>query len=180
MKALIITTDGFEDSEFSYPYYRLQEAGYEVDIAAPEASEITGKHGYVFEADFALDEFEPSWWADEYDLLVIPGGSAPENLRTEAPIAADIVWAFDEADQPIAAICHGAQLLISADVLEGREVTGYWSLQVDIENAGATYLDEEVVWDDNFITSRVPADLPAFMRTVFEFMEDWQAQPAAA
>lgn len=180
MKAVIITTDGFEDSEFSYPFYRLQEAGYEVDVAAPEADKITGKHGYVFEADFALDEFEPQWWVDEYDLMVIPGGNAPETLRTEAPVAADIVRAFDDADLPIASICHGPQLLISADILEGRELTGYWSLEVDIENAGASYLDETVVWDDNLITSRVPDDLPAFMSTVFECMEDRQKQPAPA
>lgn len=180
MKALLITTDGYEDSEFSYPFYRLQEAGYEVDVAAPEAGEVMGKHGYVFEADFSIDEHEPDWWAAEYDLLVIPGGKAPENLRTEAPAAAAVVRAFDDADRPIAAICHGAQLLISADILEGRKLTGYWSLEVDIENAGGSYVDEAVVWDDNLITSRVPGDLPAFMRTVFEFLEDWQKQPAAA
>ncbi|MDY6765112.1 MAG: DJ-1/PfpI/YhbO family deglycase/protease, partial [Halobacteria archaeon] len=148
MTGLIITTDGFEDSEFSYPFYRLQEEGFEVDVVTPEGREVEGKHGYTFEADFGFDEYEPSEWADEYDFLVIPGGRAPERLRLEAPVASDIVEAFDEVGKPIASICHGAQLLISAGILEGREVTGYWSLEVDIENAGATFFDEEVVVDD--------------------------------
>jgi protease I len=171
MKGLIVTTDGFEDSEFSYPFYRLREAGFDVDVATPDGEPVEGKHGYEFDADFAIDAHDAEWWTDEYDLLVVPGGYAPERLRTEAPEAADIVSAFDDADRPIAAICHGAQLLISADVLEGREVTGYWTLEVDIENAGATFIDEAVVVDGNLVTSRVPEDLPAFMAELFEVLE---------
>lgn len=168
MNGLIIATDGFEDSEFSYPFYRLREAGVDVDVATPEGESISGKHDYEFEADYALHEYEPAEWAEQYDLLVIPGGRSPEYLRQEAPIAAEIVWAFDEADQPVASICHGAQLLISADILEGRTITGYWTLEVDIENAGAEFVDKEVVVDGNLVTSRVPDDLPAFMGTLFE------------
>ncbi|MFB6253131.1 MAG: type 1 glutamine amidotransferase domain-containing protein [Halobacteriaceae archaeon] len=171
MKSLIITTDGFEDSEFSYPYYRLQEEGYTVDVVTPEGKTVEGKHGYTFDADYSVDEFSATTWADKYDHLVIPGGNAPERLRTEEPKAADIVAAFDTADQPISAICHGAQLLISADILTGRDITGYWTLEVDIENAGATYHDEEVVVDDNLVTSRVPRDLPRFMKETFELIE---------
>lgn len=159
MTSLIITTDGFEDSELTYPYYRLQEADVEVDIATPDAESVTGKIGEEMDADLAVSDADP----EEYDHLVLPGGHAPENLRLEAPEAADIVAAFDEAGEPISSICHGAQLLISADVLDGRDATGYQSLAVDIENAGATFRDEAVVVDDNLVTSRGPQDLPAFM-----------------
>ncbi|MFB6102449.1 MAG: DJ-1/PfpI family protein, partial [Haloplanus sp.] len=132
---------------------------------------IDGKHGYTFEADWAIDEHDADWWADEYDLLVIPGGGSPESLRTEAPEAADIVSAFDDRGKPIAAICHGAQLLISAAVLDGRQATGYWPLEVDIENAGAEFVDDSVVVDDNLVTSRVPDDLPAFMSETLSVVE---------
>lgn len=163
MEALIVTTDGFEDSEFSYPFYRLREAGVDVDVATPDGESVTGKHDYEFDADAAIDDRRPADWADSYDLLVVPGGYAPEQLRTEAPEAADVVAAFVDADRPVASICHGIQLLISADVLNGAEVTGYETLEVDVENAGATFHDEEVVVDEPFVTSRVPDDLPAFM-----------------
>ncbi|MFB6304818.1 MAG: type 1 glutamine amidotransferase domain-containing protein [Haloferacaceae archaeon] len=170
MKGLIVTTDGFEDSEFSYPFYRLEEAGFEVDVATPGAEPVEGKHGYEFEADAGVEDHDPEWWAEKYDLLVVPGGGAPESLRTEAPEAADVVAAFDEAGKPIASICHGAQLLISAGIVEDREVTGYWPLEVDIENAGAEYVDEPAVVDDNLVTARYPADLPAFMQATFEVL----------
>ena len=162
MRAIVLATDGVADSELNYPYYRLQEEDVSVDVATPDGDAIEGEHGYEFEADHAIDDHEPEWWADEFDLVVVPGGYSPENLRLEAPEAAEIVAAFDEAGQPIASICHGAQLLISADVLEGREVTGYWSLEEDVENAGAEFVDEAVVVDENLVTSRVPDDLPAF------------------
>lgn len=86
-------------------------------------------------------------------------------------MAAEIVAVFDAADVPVAGICHAAQLLISADILEGRELTGYWSLEVDIENAGGRYLDEPVVVDDNLVTSRVPDDLPTFMEETFDLLK---------
>lgn len=177
MQALILATNGFEDSELSYPYYRLQEDGATVHLLAPHAGTIEGKHGYEFDVDWTVDERAPEEWAEQFDMLVIPGGSSPEALRLEAPVSADIVAAFDEIDKPIAAICHGAQLLISADILEDRELTGYWSLEVDIENAGATYLDDEAVVDENLVTARVPDDLPSFMRAVFEVVETATVTP---
>ncbi|MFC6904958.1 type 1 glutamine amidotransferase domain-containing protein [Halalkalicoccus tibetensis] len=173
MDALIVTTDGFEDSELTYPYYRLQEAGIGVELATPDGESVTGKIGEEMDADLAISEASE----DEYDLLVVPGGNAPEDLRIEAEEAVTLVEEFDESGKPIAAVCHGAQLLISADVLEGREATGFWAIQVDIENAGATFVDEECVVDENLITARYPADLPAWLSTVLEQVE---AQPAAA
>jgi protease I len=181
MKGLVLVTDGFEDSEFSYPFYRLRESGWDVDVATPDGDSVTGEHGYEFDGDVAIDEDSPSWFAEEYDLLVVPGGDSPEALRTEAPAAADVVAAFDDRDRPIATICHGAQLLISAGILAGRRATGYWSLEVDVENAGAEYVDEPVVVDENLVTSRVPDDLPAFMDATLRLVEaDPEAEPAAA
>lgn len=175
MDALVLTADGFEDSEFSYPYYRLQEAGWDVDVMTPGGESVEGKHGYVFEADRRFESADPSALADEYDLLVLPGGGGPETLRTEAPVAADIVAAFDDRDAPIASICHGVQLMISADILEGREVTGYWPLEVDVENAGATYVDDAAVVDDNIVSARYPGDLPAWLSAVLEVVESPRA-----
>lgn len=173
MKGLILATDGFEDSEFNYPYYRLREVGFDVDVATPSGESIEGKYGYEIDADFRIEEYEPGRWADEYDLLVVPGGRSPERLRTAAPESAEIVAAFDEADQPIAAICHGAQLLISAGIVEGRELTGYWPLEIDVENAGGRFLDEPAVRHDNLVTARVPDDLPAFMAETFDLLAEW-------
>ncbi|MFB6081659.1 MAG: type 1 glutamine amidotransferase domain-containing protein [Halanaeroarchaeum sp.] len=177
MKGLVLATDGFEDSEFNYPFYRLQEAGWNVDVATPDGETIEGKHGYEFEADHAIDDKVPGQWAEEYDLLVLPGGGSPEALRTAAPVAADVVAEFDDREKVIAAICHGAQLLISADVLEGRRATAYWPLEVDVENAGAEYVDQSAVVDDNLVTARHPGDLPAFMGAVLELV-DQRAVPA--
>lgn len=173
MKALLPTTDGFEDSELTYPYYRLQEAGVDAHIATPDGEAVEGKIGEEMDADLAIDDAD----ADEYDLLVIAGGHAPEDLRLEAPEVADIVTEFDDEGKPIAAVCHGAQVLISAGILEGRDVTGFWSIEVDIENAGATFHDEEVVVDDNLVTARYPADLPAWASALFERLEE---EPVAA
>ncbi|WP_122089642.1 type 1 glutamine amidotransferase domain-containing protein [Halalkalicoccus subterraneus] len=173
MDALIVTTDGFEDSELIYPYYRLQEAGIGMEIATPDGESVTGKIGEEMDADLSIADASES----DYDLLVVPGGNAPEDLRIEAEESIDLVREFDESGKPIASVCHGAQLLISADILEDREATGFWAIQVDIENAGATFVDEECVVDDNLITARYPADLPAWLSTVLDRVE---AQPAAA
>ncbi|MFB6114525.1 MAG: type 1 glutamine amidotransferase domain-containing protein [Halodesulfurarchaeum sp.] len=175
MQALILTTDGFEDSEFSYPFYRLQEADWDVDVMTPGGKTVEGKHGYEFEADLAFEDADPDSVASEYDVLVLPGGGAPESLRTDAPTAADIVSAFDDRDKLIAAICHGVQLMISADVIEGREVTGYWPLEVDVENAGATYVDDAAVVDDNFVSARHPGDLPDWLSALFDVVESLYA-----
>ncbi len=164
MKALVVSTDDFEDSELIYPYYRLQEENIGVDIASPEMKDIEGKHGYQFESDKEIEKVE----VKDYDLLVIPGGYSPENLRTESPETINIINEFNSLDKPIASICHGIQLLISAKILDGKEATGYWPLEIDIQNAGAEFIDEEVVVDDNIITSRCPNDLPSFMDKVLE------------
>ncbi len=159
MKALILVADGVEDSEFFYPYYRLREEDITVDVASPDGEKIVGKHGYEFEPNLSFSEVN----ASAYDLLVLPGGKGPERVRLE-PAAVDITkWMF-EADKTVAAICHGAQVLISADVLHGRRATCWKAIRDDIKAAGAEYLDQEVVVDGILVTSRSPDDLPAFCR----------------
>ncbi|XVH30380.1 type 1 glutamine amidotransferase domain-containing protein [Haloferacaceae archaeon DSL9] len=175
MRALVITGQEFEDTELAYPVYRLREANVETIIATPGGDDVAGKHGIEFEADADVGDFEPTVAADDFDLLVVPGGRAPESIRQRAPVAADIIAAFDDAEKPIASICHGAQLLISAEIVDGRELTAYQALAVDVENAGGTFVDEEVVVDGNLVTSRVPDDLPALMRETFGLLDEIEA-----
>lgn len=168
-KALILTADGFEDSELLYPYYRLQEAGYDVDIAAPKAGEVTGKRGYTVKANLGLDDVLPHA-SRGYKLLVVPGGKAPAALRelSKAPL---IARDFAGSGVIIAAICHGPQVLIAAGLLRGKHATCYESVAEELKAAGVFYQDAEVVVDGTFITSRKPADLPAFMREVMAKLE---------
>ncbi len=165
MQVLFLTTDGFEDTELLCPYYRLREAGYQVDIAAPEWGEITGKHGYKVHANLAVSEVSP----DPYKLLFIPGGKAPSDLRL-IPEVLDLVRAFHQQAKPIAAICHGPQVLLSAGILKGRRATCYHKIARELQANGVNYLDTEVVIDGNLITSREPADLPALMKTILTIL----------
>ena len=166
MKALILAADDFEDSELLVPLYRLLEEGDEVAIAAPETGDITGKHGYTVEADLDFGDVD----AGDYDMLVLPGGKAPETVRLDDS-AVRVTREMMEAGKPVASICHGAQVLISADVLEGREATCWMAIRDDVRAAGAEYRDAEVVVDDNLITSRFPGDLPAFCREMMRARE---------
>ena len=165
MKALIISADNFEDSELLVPYYRLQEAGVEVTIASLNRGAITGKHGYEVSVDKTLDEVNP----EDYAILVLPGGKAPAALRKE-PKSLEIARSFFTHVKPVAAICHGPQILISAGLLKGRGATCYQSVADELKEAGALYEDREVVVDGNLVTSRQPADLPAFMRETMKLL----------
>lgn len=166
MKALMLAADGFEDSELLVPMYRLLEVGDEVDIAAPATGEFTGKHGYTAEANMDFGDLRP----DDYALLVLPGGKAPETVRLDDS-AVRVTREMMDAGKPVASICHGAQVLISADVLEGRKATCWQGIRDDLRAAGADYRDKEVVVDDNLITSRFPGDLPAFCRELMRARE---------
>ncbi len=166
MKALIISADHFEDSELLYPFYRLQEEGLQVDIASIARGKINGKHGYEIVVDKALRDVDPK----AYDLLVLPGGKAPAKLRKE-PAAVAIAQDFMRSNKPVAAICHGPQILITAGVLEGRRATCYHSVAEELQESGALYEDTEVVVDGKLVTSRQPADLPAFMREIVRLLE---------
>jgi len=165
MKALIVSADNFEDSELLVPYYRLQEAGVAVTVASLNRGAITGKHGYEVTVDMTLDEVNP----DDYAILVLPGGKAPAELRKE-PKALEITRSFFTHVKPVAAICHGPQILISAGLLKGRRATCYLSVADELKEAGALYEDREVMIDGNLVTSRQPADLPAFMRETMKLL----------
>lgn len=165
MKALILSADNFEDSELLVPLYRLQEAGYSVDVAARTRGSITGKHGYVVTAGKSFVEIDPA----AYAVLVLPGGKAPAAIRDEPTVQA-IVRAFFAAGKPVGAICHGPQTLISAGLLKGRRATCYGSVAAELQAAGALYEDREVVVDGMLVTSRQPGDLPAFMRELMRLL----------
>ena len=165
MKALIISADNFEDSELLVPYYRLKEAGIEVTVASLSRGAITGKHGYEVAADKSLGEIT----TDNYAILILPGGKAPEALRKE-PKALEIARSFFTQNKPVAAICHGPQILISAGLLKGRRATCYMSVANEMKESGVLYEDREVVVDGNLVTSRQPGDLPAFMRETMKLL----------
>jgi protease I len=170
MKVLMISADQFEDTELLFPLYRLREEGITVDIASPRAGAITGKHGYEATVDKTLDAVN----ADDYDLLVLPGGKAPAVVRKEQK-AIEIAKAFFRKNKLVAAICHGPQTLISAGLLAGRRATCYKTVAPELKDAGALYEDSEVVVDGNLVTSRQPSDLPAFMRETMKLLKKSQA-----
>ncbi len=167
-KVLLVVDEGFEDLELYYPKLRLIEAGHTVHVATPDGEPRTGKHGYSATADLAITDADPN----VYDALVVPGGSrSPEQLRVNGQ-AIRLVQGFEAAGKTIASICHGPWLLASAGVLSGKRATSYFMIRDDVRNAGAEYVDEEVVESGNLITSRTPVDLPAFMRTLLARLGD--------
>ncbi|MGQ4892318.1 MAG: type 1 glutamine amidotransferase domain-containing protein [Candidatus Njordarchaeia archaeon] len=157
-KILILTGEGFEDLELFYPMHRLMEEGFEVHVASNKKS-LTGKHGYTINVDLLIEDVNP----DEYDALVLPGGKGPERIRIFDK-SVEIVKHFFDKGKPVAAICHGPQLLISANVLKGRRLTSYIGIRDDVKVAGGLWEDKEVVVDGNLVTSRHPGDLYAWMR----------------
>ena len=165
MKALMISADNFEDMELFVPYYRLKEEGIQVDIASMKKGKIRGKHGYEIEANKTLKEIDP----EEYDILILPGGKAPEEVRKDRS-AVGIAGYFFRENKPVSAICHGPQTLITAGVLKGRHATCYKSVAPEMKESGALYEDKEVVVDGNLVTSRQPSDLPAFMRETMKMI----------
>jgi len=166
MKALMISADNFEDTELLVPYYRLKEEGIQVDIVSINKGKIKGKHGYEVGVDKTLKEVKP----EEYDILVLPGGKAPEAVRKEKK-ALEIARHFFEKNKPVSAICHGPQTLISAGLLNGRHATCYESVAPEMKESGALYEDKEVVVDNNLVTSRQPSDLPAFLKETMKLLK---------
>jgi len=164
----ILATDGFEQSELIEPKRALEEAGATVHVIAPKGGTIRGwdetDWGAEVAVDLALGQARP----ETYDGLVLPGGQInPDKLRLE-PEAVAFVRAFFEAGKPVGAICHGPWLLVEADVARGRRVTSYPSIRTDLKNAGAEWVDQEVVVDQGLVTSRKPDDLPAFNAKLIE------------
>ncbi|SCX93385.1 protease I [Paenibacillus polysaccharolyticus] len=164
-KVAFLLANEFEDSEMKVPYDEVKKAGHEVHIIGLKAGEtLQGKGGKAsYTTDKAISEVN----ASDYDAVVIPGGSSPENLRTDANIL-KFVTEINAANKPIAAICHGPQILASAGLLKGRTITSYPPLKDDMVNAGADFKDHEAVVDGNYITSRTPEDEPAFVRELMK------------
>jgi protease I len=165
-KALILTADKFEDIELFFIVFRLLEDGWQVDVAAPHKRNIAGENGYGLMPRKDFDEVAP----DEYGLLVVPGGApdgAPAVVRGSER-ARDIVRAFFDAGKPVASICHGPGVLVSAGLARGRRLTSFWKdgLPQEIRDAGGHWEDKDVVVDGNLVTARCPTDLPVFMREV--------------
>ena len=167
-KIAILTEDGFEKIELTSPKDALEAVGAEVHIVSPKSDEVRSKEGddwtETFPVDVVLDEAK----ADSYDGLLIPGGVInPDKLRTNKD-AIRFVQSFFEAGKPVAAICHGPQVLIDAEVVEGRKMTSVGAIKKDLINAGAKWEDSKVVTDQGLVTSRTPDDLPAFNKKIVE------------
>ncbi|TQF05282.1 DJ-1/PfpI family protein [Kitasatospora acidiphila] len=179
VKVLLVTGDAAESLEVLYPYQRLLEEGYQVDIAAPSRKKLqfvvhdfvegfdtyTEKPGYTWPADLAFAEVDPT----EYAALVIPGGRAPEYLRND-PEVRRITKHFFEADKPVAQICHGPQITAAAEVLAGRTTAAYPALEPDVRAAGATYRDGEAVVDGMLVSARAWPDHPAWLGAFIEIL----------
>ena len=179
-KVAILATDGFEQVELTEPKKALEQQGAATEVLAPKSGEIRGwkfkEWGDSVKVDKMLDHAKPG----DYDALVLPGGVInPDHLRANEK-AVQFVKQFAESGKPVAAICHGPWTLVEAGVVKGRTLTSWPSIKTDLKNAGANWVDKEVVLDGNFITSRKPDDIPAFSRKVIEEIADGKHLKAAS
>jgi len=171
---LIVTANKTEDLEFFYPYYRFIEAGFKVDVATPDGGEFAAKHGLGLKQTRKLSEVKSA----DYQMLYIPGGKAPAELK-ENKAAIEITQQFMKEGKPIAAICHGPQLLAAAGVIKGRRIAAWPEVENELKEAGAQFANEETVADGPFITARWPADLPAHMKRTLQALNSGQQRAAA-
>lgn len=175
-RVLIIATDGFEQSELIETRKLLQAAGIKTVVASPKAGEIKGWNhgnwGQSVPVDADIDDVE----AEDFDALMLPGGQMNPDVLRMNERAVQLVEDFDDAGKPIAAICHAPWLLIEADIVDSRTVTGWPSIRTDLENAGADVVDEEVAIDGNLITSRNPDDIPAFAQALIDALEEQEEE----
>jgi protease I len=166
-RVAFILDEMFEDSEFQVPYDRVREAGHQAEVVGLERGKrVTGKKGAEVMIERGVGEVR----ADEFDALVIPGGYSPDKIRTDAGMVA-LTRDLYQANKPVAAICHAGWMLAEADIVRGKTVTSFKSIKTDLENAGATWVDREVVEEGNLITSRTPDDLPAFTETLLRHLK---------
>ncbi len=162
----IITGDKVEDTEFFYPYYRLTEEGFTVDVITIEGGKFEGKHGLGLQDSYSIDEVR----ADNYALLYLPGGKAPSELQENENVL-NFVKAFAQSGKPIAAICHGPQVLISAGLVQGKQMACWPEISEELEEAGGKFVDEALVEDGQFITARMPGDLHRHLYGVLQFLK---------
>jgi len=171
-KIAILATNGFEESELASPKKAIEEQGWTAHIVSPESGSIKSWDDKDWGKDFSVDVALDSASESDYDALVLPGGVInPDTLRVNDK-ALSFIRSFFEAKKPVAAICHGPWLLINSDVVKGRKVTSYNSIKQDLVNAGANWVDEEVVVDQGLVTSRNPDDLPAFNKKLIEEIKE--------
>lgn len=159
MKIAFLVGNLFQDEEFIYTYYRLKEAGYQVMVATKNKEEVTGKTGHRVKGDIGFDDLKQ----ESFDAAYVPGGFSPDYVRRDKNVLQFVRQIF-EAGKPIGFFCHGPWVAVSAGILKGKKATSVSAIKDDVINAGAKWVDEEVVVDGNLITSRKPSDLPAFMR----------------
>ncbi len=179
-KVAILVADGFEQVEMTKPREALNEAGAETKIVSPSSGKIQGMNhadkGDKFDVDIELKNAHP----EEFDALMIPGGLMnPDELRSTEE-ALDFTRHFFETGKPVAAICHGPWVLIDAGVVRGRTVTSWPAIKTDLRNAGANWVDKEVVVDNGLVTSRKPDDIPAFNKKMIEEFGEGKHKPAKA
>lgn len=178
-KIAILATDGFEQVELTEPKKALEQAGAQTVVIAPKSGEIKGwnrtEWGQAVKVDRTLDQARPG----EFDALLLPGGVMnPDHLRME-PKAVNFVREFGQSGKPVAAICHGPWLLVETGLVKEKTITSWPSLKTDVKNAGGNWVDQEVVADGQFVTSRKPDDIPAFNRTLIEKLREDSAGRAA-
>ncbi len=173
----MITGDDVEDLEFFYPYYRLTEAGYDVDVITRKGGDFKGKHGIGLKQSRSIEDVNP----ENYVLLYLPGGKAPAELRKDEKVLS-FVSRFAGSGRPIAALCHGPQILFAIDgLVKGRRIAAWPKIRDEAEEAGATFVDEALVEDGQFITGRMPGDLHRHLYGVLDILErGQQAQGQAA
>ena len=176
-KVAILATDGFEEVELTRPRQALDDAGAQTFLVSPAEGTVKGWNHDHWSLELPVDVKLSNANPDEFDALLLPGGVMnPDKLRMN-PEAVQFARSFFDAGKPIAAICHGPWLLVEADIVQGRELTSWPSLKTDIENAGGSWFDREVVVDDGLVTSRKPDDIPTFNRRMIEeFAEGVQVE----
>ncbi len=163
----ILTDDKTEDLEFFYPYYRFNEEGYETDVITIKGGAFQGKHGIGLKNSKSIDEVNPQ----NYDVLYLPGGKAPQKLRENEKVL-NFVRSFVSTNKIIAAICHGPQILISAEVVKGKKIAAAHDIKEELEKAGAIFIDEALQEDGQFITARKPGDLHRHLHGVLKYLKD--------
>lgn len=168
----ILATNGFEQSELTTPKKAIEEAGASVDVVSPEAGKIRGWNHTDWGDEVPVDRTLEAAHPHEYDAIVLPGGQINPDLLRVSARAIEFIQGFADQGKPIAAICHAGWLLAEAGLVKGRRLTSYPSIRTDMENAGADWVDEEVVRDRNIITSRKPDDLEAFCRSIIEALAE--------
>jgi deglycase len=171
VRVAILAESLYEDLELWYPYYRLREAGADVFVVGSGSAETyQSKHGYPVTVDAEADTVT----ASQFDAIVIPGGYSPDHMRRH-PSMIKLVREAHEQGKVVGAICHAGWMLVSANILRGKSATSFRSIKDDMVNAGANWVDREVVRDGALVTSRSPADLPAFMRTIIAALRERHA-----